>query len=201
MTTAQDQTPTTSAAGGCPVAHHGYEPFQQDDPFPAYRLPSPGGEPKARVLGVDEHLARVVAGVLGAQRFGLGLQRRRAGPAEACRHYLDLTRHLRRRYRLPLRRGGSTMPWRAPGNSSVVPAIYLGLRSFLLTCSPSTPQTDPPGFACSGLGKARMASKSRFAMLLSQLSGSRRWPSAMKSWCLRSVHAIAELPPEVAAAH
>ena len=37
MTTAQDQTPTTAAAGGCPVAHHGYEPFQQNDPFPAYR--------------------------------------------------------------------------------------------------------------------------------------------------------------------
>ena len=35
MTTAQDQTPTPAA--GCPVAHHGYEPFRQDDPFPAYR--------------------------------------------------------------------------------------------------------------------------------------------------------------------
>lgn len=34
MNTPQERTP--AAAGGCPVAHHGYQPFEQDNPFPAY---------------------------------------------------------------------------------------------------------------------------------------------------------------------
>lgn len=37
MSASQDQTAPQVSSGGCPVAHHGYEPFQQNDPFPSYR--------------------------------------------------------------------------------------------------------------------------------------------------------------------
>lgn len=37
MGASQDNTVDQATMGACPVAHHGYEPFQQNDPFPAYQ--------------------------------------------------------------------------------------------------------------------------------------------------------------------
>ena len=53
-----------------------------EDPFPVRRLPSPGGDPEPRVLGVREDLGHVVAGI-EAELFERDLQRHGARPAEA----------------------------------------------------------------------------------------------------------------------
>lgn len=36
MSASQDKNVERATMTGCPVAHHGYEPFQQNDPFPSY---------------------------------------------------------------------------------------------------------------------------------------------------------------------
>lgn len=37
MSTTNESATPTASQGGCPVDHHGYEPFAQDNPFPAYK--------------------------------------------------------------------------------------------------------------------------------------------------------------------
>lgn len=36
MSAPTQKTTDTVSTGGCPVAHHGYEPFDMNDPFSAY---------------------------------------------------------------------------------------------------------------------------------------------------------------------